>query len=75
MKIDVQGLLVDLKAAALPIAEKDLIVVVDTVLGSVLKQAAAQPGDAVAGVVGLILGAAKPAIDAELAKVLPDAAP
>lgn len=74
MKLDVQALLADLKAKALPIAEKDLIIVVDSVLNSVASQAAAQPGDLVADGLAIVIPAVKPAIDAELAKLLPDAA-
>jgi hypothetical protein len=74
MKIQLQPILDALKAKALPVAEKDLIIVVDAVLGSVADQAAGQPGDAVAGVLALLLAAVKPAVDAEMAKVLPAAA-
>lgn len=74
MNLDVQAMLSDLKAKALPIAEKDLIVVADSILSSVQAQAVAQASDPVAAVVSVVLGALKPAIDAELAKLLPAAA-
>lgn len=74
MKLDLQALLADLKAKALPVAEKDLLIAVDCVLDSVAKQAASQPGDVVAGILAIGLPALKPAIDAELAVLLPDAA-
>lgn len=73
MKLDVQALLSDLKAKALPIAEKDLILVADSLLSSVQAQAVAQAADPVAAVVSVVLGALRPAIDAEIAKLLPAA--
>lgn len=76
MKLELQPVLDNLKSKALPILEKDLVIVIDSVLGSVKDQAVVQAasGDAVAGVVSLVVAALQPAIDLELAKLLPDAA-
>lgn len=75
MKLDVQLILTDLKAQGLPLAEKALIAVIDTVLKNVASQCASQAtGSMVAAALALGIPALQPAIDAELAKVLPDAA-
>lgn len=71
MTFNAQALLDDLKAKALPILEKDAVMVIDTLLASIEAQAIAQPGDLVASIVTVAIGALKPVIDAELAKLLP----
>lgn len=71
MKIDTAQLVSALSAAALPMAEKDAIVAVDTILKNIQSQAASQMGDTVATVVAMLIPAIQPAIDAELAKLLP----
>lgn len=74
MKIDVQAVLSDLEAKGLPLAKEVLIVVVDSVVKSFQGQAAAQSADPVAAVLSVVLAALTPAIDAELAVLLPGAA-
>lgn len=74
MKYDVQSLVSDLKDGALPMAEKDAIVVVDIVLKNLKKQADGQVGDPVAGFCSIAVPIVQPMIDAELAKALPAAA-
>ena len=74
MKIDMQLVVADLKAKALPLVERDAIIMIDTVIGSLAAQCVAQPGDAIASVMGLVLTGLKPAIDQALEKALPDAA-
>ncbi len=69
MKLDAAALIADLKAKAVPVLEKDLIMVVDAVLDSVQAQALAQAGDVVAGILALGIPALKPVLDAELAKL------
>lgn len=75
MKLELQPILNDLKSKALPVLEKDLIIMIDAIMGSVKGQAEVQgaSGDAVAGIVALVVTALQPAIDMELAKLLPDA--
>lgn len=73
MKLDAKALVADLEAASLPMAEKDAVLAVDTILKSLKKQADAQMGDAVAGVVSLAIPIAQPMIDAAMAKAMPAA--
>lgn len=74
MKYDFQRTLKALKDKGLPILERDLIILIDSALADAKAQAAEQPGDVVAGIVGMLFATGQSAIDAELAKILPDAA-
>lgn len=74
MKLDVNGFKAALEAKGLPLAEKAVVSAVDAILGELAKQAMAQPGDMISSIVAVGVPALQPAIDAELAKLLPDAA-
>jgi hypothetical protein len=75
MTLSGASLLAALKATALPVVEKDAVMIVDSIMANIMSQCAAQPGDLVADLVGLALAALKPALDSEMAKLLPAAAP
>lgn len=74
MKISVQGILDDLKAKSLPMAEEVAIKAIDSILDSLKSQADAQAPDLLAMGVSYGLNFAKPLVDQEMAKLLPDAA-
>jgi hypothetical protein len=78
MQFDVVSLETDLKAAALPIIEGDVIKCVDVLLANIQKQAALSAAsatpDAIASALVIAVPLLQQFLDPLLAKALPDAA-